>query len=238
MISKNIFILTLIATATLAQHAMADERITLGVKLLGTGWQGENGGVASSFNSTDGGQLAFSAAYSANKFFTAINLQSGRYQFKNSAPDQFTPSARISTSNVDVQQREFDLLAGYYFWESVSLFFDLKGVSNTWSNNDYRQNFGGLGLGAAAHFPLNAEWTGFGSIGFIGRSEIKDDNKVKVGEGSSGALELGAVYQTSADSTINMGIKFRNYRLDYLDNSTQNYVVNALFVGYNHSFSF
>ena len=205
--------------------------------MLGTGWEGDNGSVSSSFASSKGGQLAFTAAYAVDKFYVGINLQNGQYQFDNTAPDQFTPGARISSSNVEIQQQELDLLAGYYFWESVSLFLDLKGVSNTWSSTNYKQNFGGLGLGATAHLPLNTDWTGFGSLGFVGRGEVKDDNKVKVGEGSSGALELGAIYRLADNSTLNMGIKFRNYRFDYLDNTTQDYSVNALFVGYNHVFS-
>lgn len=237
MCKKKLLICSLIATALCTQAAVADERITLGVKLLGTGWSGDNGGVSSSFKSDEGGQLAFSASYSLEKFYAGISLQSGNYKFDGTAPDQFTPAARVGSSNVEIEQRELDLLAGYYFWETVSLFVDIKGVSNTWSSSSYKQNFGGVGFGASGYMPINASWIGYGSVGFVGRGEIKDEDKVKVGDGTSGALELGAVYRMAPASTLNMGVKFRNYRLEYLNNTTQDYSINALFVGYNHEFA-
>jgi hypothetical protein len=238
MCHKKLIICGFISTALWMHTAAADERITLGVKLLGAGWSGDNGGVSSSFDSNEGGQLAFSASYTLENFYAGISLQNGKYKFDGSAPDQFTPSARVSSSNVEIEQRELDLLAGYYFWETVSLFVDIKGVSNTWSSSSYKQNFGGLGFGASGYMPINASWTGYGSVGFVGRGEIKDENKVKVGDGSSGALEIGAVYRMTPSSSINMGLKFRNYKLEYLTNTTQDYSINALFVGYNHEFAF
>ena len=219
------------------QNVFADQRITLGVKLLAAGWQGDNGSVSSSFNSDEGGQLAFSASYTADKFYAGISLQNGNYKFSGAAPDQFTQSTRNSSSNVEIEHQELDLLAGYYFWPQVSVFIDIKGVSNTWSDG-YKQSFGGLGFGASAFYPINNEWTGFGSAGFVGRSDIKDADKLKVGEGSSGALELGAIYRLARSSTLNMGLKFRNYNFEYLDGTTQDYSINALFVGYNHGFAF
>ncbi|HEY9050632.1 MAG TPA: hypothetical protein VIQ03_03750 [Gammaproteobacteria bacterium] len=235
--SYKILFSSLLLTALSMQTAYADQSITLGVKLLGTGWQGDNGAVSSSFNSDEGGQLAFSASYLQDKFYAGISLQNGEYKFSGAAPDQFTPSGRNSTSNVDIEHREIDLLVGYYFWQQVSLFADIKGVSNTWSNDNYKQNFGGLGFGASGYLALNNDWTGFGSIGFVGRGDIKDDNDVKVGDGTSSALEVGAIYRIDPNNTINLGLKFRNYRFEYLDNTTQDYSINALFFGYNHSFT-
>ena len=219
------------------QNALADQRITLGAKLLGAGWQGDNGAASSSFNSDEGGQVAFSASYAVDKFYTGISLQNGNYTFSGTAPDQFTSSSRIASSNVKIEHQELDLLAGYYFWKQVSLFVDFKGVSNTWSDNSYKQNFGGLGFGITGYTSLNKNWTGFGSAGFVG-GDVKDSSKVKVGDGRSGGLEIAAIYRLTEVSTINMGLKLRNYKFEYLDNSTQDYSINALFVGYNHGFSF
>jgi len=235
---KQILIYSLISTVLLAHSVSADQRISLGVKLLAAGWQGDNGSVSSSFNSDEGGQLAFSASYLVNKFYAGISLQSGNYNFSGSAPDQFTQSSRNSSSNVEIEHQELDLLAGYYFWPRVSLFMDIKGVSNTWSNDGYRQDFAGLGFGASAYFPFNDDWTGFGSAGFVGRGGVKDSNKVKVGEGRSGALEFGAIYRLAPNSTLNMGFKFRNYSFEYLDDTTQEYSINGLFIGYNHGFTY
>jgi len=218
-------------------NATADERITLGAKLLFAGWQGNNGSVSSSFNSDEGAQVAFSASYTLNKFYTGISLQSGKYKFNSTAPDQFTPASRVSTSNTDVEHREFDLLAGYYFWDNISLFVDIKNVSNTWTNNNYQQDFGGLGFGVSGYIPLKNNLTLFGSAGFVGKGDIEDVNNVKVGDGSSGALELGAIYRLGDSSTLNAGLKFRTYNFDYTDNTSQTYSVNGIFIGYNHSFT-
>ena len=125
---------------------------------------------------------------------------------------------------------------GYYFFKNVSFFLDLKGINNTWTSNDYEQSFGGLGFGMSAFLPVNKSITLFGSAGFVGGGDIKDNNEVKVGDGSSGALEVGAVFKLSAQSTINTGLKFRTYDFDYLDNSSQTYSINGVFVGYNHGF--
>lgn len=237
MLYKKILMLSLISTVFCMQNAFADQRITLGAKLLGAGWQGDNGAGSSSFNSDEGGQVAFSASYTQNKFYAGISLQNGNYTFNGTAPDQFSSSSRVPSSNVKIEHQEIDLLAGYYIWEQVSFFVDIKGVSNTWSDNSYKQNFGGLGFGVSGYLPLNNDWTGFGSAGFVG-GDVKDSSKVKVGDGRSGGLEFGAIYRLNEDSSINMGLKFRNYKFEYLDNTTQDYSINALFVGYNHGFSF
>lgn len=235
MSNKVIFFASLMSVILCSQSVSAEQRLTLGAKLLGAGWQGDNAAVSNSFNSDEGGQVAFSAAYSVDKFYTAINLQSGNYKFTGAAPDKFTPGGRITNSNVEIKQQEIDLLAGYYFWKHVSLFLDLKAVSNTWSNDSYKQNFGGLGIGASAYYPLNEKWTWFGSAGLVGGGEIKNDSKVKVGDGRSGALEVGAIYRIKKNQSLNIGLKFRNYSFEYLDNTGQDYTVNALFIGYNHS---
>ena len=237
MLNKKIIIITLLLNIFFLHKAVADERITMGAKLLVAGWQGDNGSVSSSFNSDEGAQLAFSISYTLDKFYTGLSLQSGKYTFKSIAPDQFTSSARVSSSNNDIEHREFDLLAGYYFWDNISLFVDIKNVNNTWTNNNYQQDFGGLGFGVSGYIPVRENLTLFGSAGFVGNGDIKDTNKIKVGDGSSGALDLGAVFRLSDNSTINAGMKFRTYNFEYTDNTTQTYYVNGIFVGYNHSFT-
>lgn len=224
-------------SASLNQIAFADEKISLGVKLLGAGWSGDNGSGANEFDSDNGGQVAFSIAYSVDKFYAGLNLQGGKYKFTNIAPDQFNTTGRLPVGSATVDQNDFDLLVGYYFWPQVSLFADIKAVGNSWSNNAYEQNFSGLGLGVSGFIPQSELWTLFGSVGFIASGEIKDNNDNKVGDGSSTALELGALYKLNEVSQINMGIKFRNYAFEHLNNTKQDYSVNALFIGYTHSFT-
>lgn len=217
--------------------ALAEENISLGVKLLGAGWQGDNGAGTNDFESDNGGQLGFNIAYTTGKFYTGLNLQGGEYEFTNNAPDQFTTTGRVPTKNVKIRQNDFDLLFGYYFWPQVSLFVDIKAVGNNWRNNNYEQAFFGLGLGISGFNPLNQDWTLFGSFGFIANGEINDTNDNKVGDGDSTALEIGAVYKLDDTNHLNMGIKFRNYEFEHLDNSKQEYSVNALFFGFTHTFT-
>lgn len=218
--------------------AQANERISLGVKLLGAGWEGDNGAGASDFTSDKGGQLGFNISYATGKFYTGLNLQGGEYEFDSNAPDQFTTTGRVPTSNVNIKQNDFDLLFGYYFWPQVSLFVDIKAVGNNWRNNDYEQAFSGLGLGISGFNPINEDWIFYGSFGFIANGEIKDTDDNDVGDGNSTALELGATYKLDDSNHLNMGVKFRSYEFEHLDNSKQEYSVNALFVGYTHTFTF
>jgi hypothetical protein len=230
--------IAILGTALVLQctSAIADEKIILGAKLLGAGWQGDNGSVGNTFQSTEGGQFGFNIAYKLDRFYTGLNLQTGEYKFDSGSPDQFTTTGRIAATTATIRQNDFDLLAGYYFWPQVSLFVDLKAVGNVWQNNNYEQNFTGLGLGVSAFNPINQDWTLYGSFGFIRNGEIRDKDKNKVGDGNSHAFELGAVFTLDETNNLNMGIKLRKYQFEHVNNTTQDYSVNALFVGFTHSF--
>jgi len=236
MINSRLFILMTTLVFALAHSAVAEQRITLGMKILGAGWQGDNGTSGSSFDSTDGGQLGFNVSYKLDKFYTGVSLQGGDYSFSGRAPDQFTTTGRVATSNVKINQADLDLVAGYYFWPRVSLFLDIKAVANEWNNDKYQQSFTGLGVGATSYLPLNDQWTLFGSLGFIGKGNVRDNDDHKVGDGSSGALELGALFALDERNQLSMGLKFRRYTLEFTDNSDQQYTLNAVFFGYNHVF--
>lgn len=233
-LSIAFFITGLVLISTISQ---ANENISLGVKLLGANWQGNNGAGANDFESDRGGQVGFNISYSTGKFYTGLNLQGGTYDFTNVAPDQFTTTGRIPASDVSIKQNDFDLLFGYYFWPQVSLFVDFKAVGNNWQNNNYEQSFSGIGLGISAFHSLNKYWNLYGSFGFIANGKIKDANDNKAGDGSSTAMEFGGVYKVDDTNHLNMGIKFRNYDFEHLNNSNQEYSVNALFVGYTHTFN-
>ena len=236
---KSNYTMALLASALICQagNAIAEEKITLGAKLLGASWQGDNGGVGNTFDSTEGGQLGFNIAYQLDRFYTGLSLQTGKYKFNNGSPDQFTTTGRVAAINTTIRQNDFDLLVGYYFWPQVSLFLDIKAVGNVWQTNDYKQSFSGLGLGISGFNPINQDWTLFGSFGFIRNGEIKDDNKDKVGDGNSHALELGAVLALDGANHLNMGIKLRKYQFEHINGSTQDYTVNALFIGFTHAFA-
>lgn len=218
-------------------HANADQRLTLGAKLLGAAWVSDNGTGGSDYESDEGGQLALNIAYKHDAFYTGLNLQRGKYTFKGDAPDKFTVAGRIPSSAVEIRQTDLDILFGYYFWPQVSLFIDIKAVNNNWLNDYYNQSFVGLGLGTSGFIPIDNRWTLFGSFGFIGKGDIKDNDKNKVGEGSSWALEIGTVYTIDEKHFLNAGVKTRRYNFEFLNGSTEEYSIRAIFIGYNYSFS-
>ena len=228
-----IFSFFLILTST----AQAQSNLSLGVVLNASAWNGDNGTGQSDFNSDEGGQLGFSISYNKQRFYTGLSLQGGDYQFDRTGPKQFTSSGNEDTQNVKVSHSDFDLLAGYYFWDNISLFVDLKAVSSKWLNNDYEQSFSGLGVGISGYKALNAQWTLYGSLGFVG-GEINEPDDVKLGDAVSNAFIFGANYTLSKNDRLSMGLKIRNYLFEYDDGSEQEYSLNGLFVGYNHVFSF
>lgn len=236
MFIKNIFLAFILFSLSI-NNSYADQRLTFGVKLLGAAWDGDNGAGGTSFESDEGGQLGLNVSYKIDKFYAGLNLQRGSYDFTGNAPDKFTVTGRVPSSNVKIQQSDLDLLVGYYFWPQLSLFFDIKAVTNDWQSEPYSQTFVGLGLGASGYIPINNHWTLFGSFGFIGSGEIKSNNDNKVGEGDSWALEIGTVYTINEQHFVNAGIKTRNYDFEHLDSTKQSYKINALFIGYNYSFS-
>ncbi|GMR16831.1 MAG: hypothetical protein BMS9Abin31_1218 [Gammaproteobacteria bacterium] len=236
MLVKKLFLI-LFFIALSVNNSYADQRLTFGAKLLAANWKGDNGAGGTDFESDEGGQFGLNVAYKIGNFYTGLNLQRGEYNFKNDAPDKFTVVGRVANSNVKIQQTDVDLLFGYYFWSQVSLFIDIKNVTNNWLDEPYKQDFTGLGLGASGYIPVNDKWTIFGSFGFIAGGEIKNNNDKKVGEGTSWALEVGTVYTINERNFVNAGIKTRNYSFEYLDSSKQEYDINALFIGYNYSFS-
>jgi len=234
MLKHKLFIILLFISLGI-NNVYAEQRLTFGAKLLAAGWNGDNGAGGTDFESDEGGQFGLNVSYNIGKFYTGLNFQRGEYNFKNDAPDKFTLLGRIPSSNVKIQQSDFDLLVGYYFWSQVSLFVDIKSVTNNWLDEPYSQNFLGLGLGTSGYIPLNDKWTLFGSFGFIGSGEIKDDGGNKVGEGTSWALEAGTVYTLNERHFLNAGIKTRKYDFEYLDSTKQDYSINAIFIGYNYS---
>lgn len=213
----------------------ADSHVSLGLVLNGSGWNGDNGSGRSDFDSNEGGQFGFRASYTLDRLYFGLSLQGGDYQFNDAAPTQFTSGGELTASNVKLTHSDFDLLAGYYFWERVSLFLDLKSAGSEWQNNGYKQSFSGLGIGVSGFNPLSHKWTLYGSWGVVGGT-IKQGDSTELGDGRSTALVLGANYTLSKNNYLNMGLKIRNYKFDYDDGNQQDYSINGLFVGYNHVF--
>ncbi len=216
-------------------HLQADNSVSLGVTLNGAEWSGDNGPGRSSFSSTEGGQFGLSANVRLDKFYVGVSLQGGNYDFGSDAPDQFTSNGVATANNTEVKHTDLDILAGYYFWPQVSLFVDLKGAGSRWKSNDYKQSYGGLGLGVSAFHPLNTDWILFGSLGFV-NGEVKDNDVSNLGDGKSSALIVGSAYTIEKNQHLNFGFRFRKYDFDFDDGNQQDFPLNGIFVGYTHTF--
>ncbi len=238
MIIKKIITSALTALLFLPGLTIAQSSLSLGVTVNGSNWKGNNGAFNNRFESDKGGQFGLSISYSLDRFYTGLSLQGGDYQFDGPAPTQFTPIFTIPTSAVSLTHSDFDLLAGYYFWERVSLFVDLKAASSQWDNNQYKQSFGGLGLGVTAYHPLDNDWMLYGSWGVVGGTVKQTSGSIDLGDGTSNALVLAAQYTLSRNNNLNMGFKFRRFVFDFDNGAEQRYSLNGLFIGYNHVFEF
>ena len=235
MIKPNLHSLAAALLALTSLAAQADSSMSLGVSLNATGWSGDNGAGNSNFESDQGGQLGFSLSYSKNLWYAGLSLQGGEYEFSQTAPSQFTSSGNLATQNTKIKHSDFDLLVGYYVWDQISLFVDLKAVGSQWQNNQYEQNFSGLGLGIAGYKALNKNWTLYGSWGVVGGKIQQKDNS-QLGDASSGALTIGASYQLNRLDRLSMGLKLRGYQYDFDNGQSQRHDLNGLFFGYNHVF--
>jgi hypothetical protein len=221
-----------------AAQAEKSHSLTVGATLNGSTWEGDNGPGKSDFESDSGGQFAVSINYRVDKFYTGLNLQGGTYEFDSDAPSLYTSEGNLTSRDDEIEHSDFDLLVGYYFWSNVSLFLDFKATHSEWDNTGYEQAFYGLGFGVSAFHPVNDKWLLFGSFGFVNGDIDDDDGSSSHGDGTSTALVGGAVYLLDKSNTLNFGIKLRNYEFDFDDGNEQEYSLNGLFFGYNHSFNF
>lgn len=235
MLQRNKLVYLSLLLILAAPSLWGQSSLSLGVELNGIGWTGDNGPGNSGFDSDRGGQFGYNISWLKNSFYLGLSLQGGDYEFDRSAPTQFTENGPVSVQNETISHSDSDLLAGYYFWDQVSLFLDLKGAGSRWNNNDYEQSFGGLGIGIAGFHPINEKWTIYGSLGVV-NGDIEDKSKTVLGKGRSSALIIGANYALDESNYLKMGFKSRGFVFDYDDGNDQDYELNGLFFGYNHVF--
>lgn len=235
--NRAIYLILILCLISINVQAKGDMGLSLGVKLLATNWQGNNQQSDTSFSTTDGGQFGINLAFQKSKFYTGVSFQGGEYTFEEEAPDQVTSSATSASSNVIISRDELDLLVGYFFWEHISLFIDLKSISNQWDSNDYRQTFYGLGLGASGYWPLSKSWSLYGSVGFVPVGQVETEGN-KIGDGTSGAFEFGGGYHFDKRNRLTFGVKLQSQTYDYDSGDKTESRLNGVFVGYNHIFPF
>ncbi len=222
-----------------AANVNADDKYTLslGVKLLSSNWKGKNTNSGTDFEQSEGGQSGWNFGLQKGRFYTGLSLQGGKYNFSGDGPDQVSLNNTVSVKNVEADRSELDLLAGYYFWDNISLFIDLKSIENKYNKNNYTQNFTGIGLGIAGAWPLNDDWSLYGSFGFVTKGDV-EANGTKVGTAKSTAFEFGSVYRIAELHRLNFGLKTQGQEFSFDNATSQTHTINGLFIGYSYLIRF
>ena len=234
-LKKIIQIFLIVGSYSFSINAFADSNLSLSAKLLASNWEGTNKDSGTDFDTTEGGQLGFNIAYQTGRFYTGLNFQGGDYKFDGDAPDQITLLGRQSFTDTTVEHAQFDLIFGYYFWERISLFIDLKSVENKWQGTNQKQSFSGIGLGGSGIWPLNSNWSIYGSVGLVPAGKVEANN-VDVGDGVSSAFEVGGIYSITQNSRLSFGAKFQTLNYEFDSGDEQENTINGLFVGYSYIF--
>lgn len=233
---KNSAIITLVVIGTLSSAVYADDqqRFGIGGRIQFSTWEGDNSGNSPDFDS-DATLAAATIRYQRGRFYTGGNIQGGRFTFNNGAPDQHKDNnSTTSDSSVTINRGELDLIAGYYFWPQVSLFLDIKGVSNEWEDKDYSADYAGIGFGVTGFVPLPNNWIFYASLGFVPlKIETKGSN---IGDGDGSSLELGASYTIDYHHGVSIGLKAQTQEYSFNNGKKQTHHLGGLVVAYNYSF--
>ena len=234
-LKKIIQIFLITSGYILSVNAFADSNLILSAKLLGSNWEGNNQNSDTDFDTTEGGQLGFNIAFQKGNFYTGLNFQGGDYKFEGNAPDQITNLGRLSFTDTTVEHAQLDLIFGYYFWKRISLFIDIKSVENKWEDTNQKQTFTGIGFGGSGVWPLNPNWSVYGSVGVVPAGKVEANN-VEVGDGVSSAFEVGGIYNITQNNRLSFGAKFQTLNYEFDSGDEQENTINGLFVGYSYIF--
>jgi len=222
-------------------HAQEEEPlyITLGARLQGGNWHGENKvGSETDFESGNGGALGLRLLLQKGKLFGGISLQGGEYDFDGGSPDRIfdapLPIGAISDDKATIERGEADLLLGYYFWEHVSLFLDIKSVTNEWQDEDYALHYTGLGGGVSGFIPLSERWTLYGSFGIV-PLRIRADGD-QIGDGTGSTLEFGVVWRMLNATNLVFALRNQHQEYDFDNGAEQIHDIGGLSIGINHRF--
>ncbi len=229
-------VLLYFALSAMVLNAEENLNISLGLKLLSSNWKGSNSNSGTDFERNAGGQFAWNIGLQKDRYYAGLSLQGGNYHFVDNGPEQVTSNTTTPVSDVKIQRSEVDLIAGYYFWDNISLFVDIKTIQNKFDKNNYKQNFAGLGVGIAGAWLLNNNWSLYGSFGFVGKGDLKANGAI-IGSANSAALELGTLYRYTESHRFNIGFKNQGQKYTFNNGNSQTHKFGGLFIGYNYLFS-
>jgi hypothetical protein len=214
--------------ATGATWAGTPTQFNLGAKLHMATWSGDNPGGGKKFEAKSG-MLGLEAKLQHQRWYGGLTLLGGQFTFDEVAPTRLDGYTPPSGEKVKIKRGEVDLVAGYYFWSRVSLFLDIKNVSNEWDADGYKLQYTGLGLGVSGFHPLSPSWSLFGSFGLVPMN-IKAEGD-KVGTATRAALNVGFLYRLSERVNFTIGVQSQSQTNDYDNGTEQTHRVGSLIVG-------
>lgn len=217
-------------------QAVEEWRLTLGGKLQGLTFKGDNGISGGQDFEAESSAVGLSAGLQRGSWYTGLRFSVSEYDFTDGAPDIEPIDGPSSVDSVTVGRGELDIMFGYYFWPRVSLFTGLKAISHEYQNQDYQLNYNGASLGIAGYHPLNERWSAFGSLAVTNLTMREDGDKL--GQSNGSAVEIGAVYRLGEDSIIALSLHGQNQKNKFDNDDRQTHEIGGLSFGFYHSFSY
>lgn len=212
----------------------AETRLSVSAKVIPSTWSGSNHINQEADFKAKANQLSLGVGLQRDRWYGSLSAQGGKFEFDTPAPQIVKKNSKESVNDVSVTQGELDLVLGYYFWPSISLFTDIKNITNEWQDKNHRINYGGLGFGISGFRQLEPNWILFGSIGLV-RLSINTGGE-NIGTGVGSALELGLSYRLADSTNLSFGIKSHSQELRFDFGETQTHHRGGLFLGIQQLF--
>ncbi|MDH5324499.1 MAG: hypothetical protein OEZ68_03700 [Gammaproteobacteria bacterium] len=214
----------------------ADVSLSFGAKLATSNWTGNNTNSDTSFAQRSG-HVGLNLMLQRDQFYFGFNLQGGNHQFKTGSPERILAngSTIAATANENIKHNELDLVLGYYVVKNISIFADLKSISNEWTDEDpiVKMQASGLGLGVSGYVPVGKHFIFYGSAGSVPLNVQTDGTDV--GQGRVNAIELGGAVNLSSRNRLSFGFKRQRQHYEFDNGDSQKHNLNSFFIGYNHS---
>ena len=205
---------------------------SFGVTLQPSRWEGDNKDGGTSFDTT-ASQLQLNFRVRKGNYYGGLGFQGAKYDFTDGAPNKVNDTVSIRDDDATIERGEFDGVFGYYFWPQVSLFIDLKNITNKWKGDSYSLKYNGLGFGVSGYNPITTDWTFFGSLGFMSLNISADGSSI--GDGKGSALVVGLQYRLTANDNISISLKSQHNEYNFDEGSKQDHQIGGLVIGFSHS---
>lgn len=237
MIKKSIALSVLLFTsASIYATETSPLVIQLGAKLHSGSWIGENVGQADGdFESDSTTGVGLSVRLSKGPWFGSFTMQTGEYTFKENQPFPDNDTIPLAPSESSIGSGFFTLSGGYRINQYVSVQAGFKSFVQSWERPKYEIGYSGFGIGVSGYYPINNNWTSYGSLGFNAYS-IEEADGGELGSAGASAIELGAAYRLSKVSSLSIGVRSENITSEFDNGSEQKHTVGNIFIGYNRVF--